>query len=570
MSIQDYAIKGEAFYLSKVFSSDFQYFIPDYQRPYSWEEEHINQLFDDLYEFYQRKTDESYFLGSVVVIKKEHEPKSDVVDGQQRLTSLTILFACLANFLEGKFRESVEKYLQQPEDLAESIPAQPRLTLRKRDKGFFKTYIQDLQIDKLKSLNIDHDCKNDAQKNILKNSLALLKKIDAVFSDKDTKLNDIFKFFQFLIQKCCLVIVSTPNQKSAFRIFSVMNNRGLDLLPSDILKADMIGKLPENHQTNYTDKWEELEQSLGRDSFNDLFGHIRMIRLKVKARESMLEEFQKLVLPEIKSIPDFIDNELTDYTNAFLALKNNNYQIEQYQQEIKQSIKWLNRVGFSEWLPVSILFLSQKPSGEQAKDFFKYLEVLTSYLHLSAKDVNKRIERYGLILEELEKSPKSLVGSLLLKDDEKSLFIKLLDGNIYQEMTSVRRNYLILRLDEMVSDGAATYQDKSDLLTIEHILPQTIDANSQWRTLWTDDEHQLWLHRLANLVPLNKRRNSSASNWDFDEKKTKYFAGTKNVSSYALTSQVLGYAEWKPKNVSERQTALLNKICDVWELSPSK
>ena len=99
MSIQDYAIKGEVFYLKDVFSSMFQYSIPDYQRPYSWEEEHIKQLFDDLYEFYQRKTDESYFLGSIVVIKKDHQPQADVVDGQQRLTSLTILFATLANSL---------------------------------------------------------------------------------------------------------------------------------------------------------------------------------------------------------------------------------------------------------------------------------------------------------------------------------------------------------------------------------------------------------------------------------------------------------------------------------------
>lgn len=562
MSIQEYTIKGEAFYLSKVFSSDFQYFIPDYQRPYSWKEEHINQLFDDLYEFYQHKTDESYFLGSVVVIKKEHEPKSDVVDGQQRLTSLAILIAVLTHFFASDDKSEGLEILQQPAKKSQNLSAQPRLTLRSRDADFFKKYVQELNIDGLKSLNMEHDCKNDAQKNIYKNTLSVLEKVQEKLKTSD----ECFKFFSFLIQKCCLVIVSTPNQKSAFRIFSVMNNRGLDLLPSDILKADMIGRLAENYQTNYTDKWEELEQSLGRDSFNDLFGHIRMIRLKVKARESMLEEFQKLVLPEIKSIPDFIDNELTDYTNSFLALKNNNYQAEQYQQEINQSIKWLNRVGFSEWLPVSILFLSQKPSGEHAKDFFKYLEILTSYLHLSAKDVNKRIERYGLILEELEKSPKSLVGSLFLKDDEKSLFIKLLDGNIYQEMTSVRRNYLILRLDEMISDGAATYQDKSDLLTIEHILPQTIDDNSQWRTLWTDDKHQLWLHRLANLVPLNKRRNSSASNWDFDEKKTKYFAGTKNVSSYALTSQVLGYAEWKPSDVENRQKILLDRICEVWKL----
>ncbi|PVX39803.1 uncharacterized protein DUF1524 [Pasteurella langaaensis DSM 22999] len=82
------------------------------------------------------------------------------------------------------------------------------------------------------------------------------------------------------------------------------------------------------------------------------------------------------------------------------------------------------------------------------------------------------------------------------------------------------------------------------LLTIEHVLPQTLDKNSQWQKLWSDDNHQLWLHRLANLVPLNKRRNSSASNWDFKDKKEKYFTGIENVSSYALTSQVLKEGEW--------------------------
>ena len=427
MSIQDYTIKGEAFYLSKVFSSDFQYEIPDYQRPYSWEEEHIKQLFDDLYEFYQRKTDESYFLGSIVVIKQDNKPKADVVDGQQRLTSLTILFAALASYLSGKYKESVENYLQQPENLAESIPSQPRLTLRKRDNDFFNKYIQNLELDKLKELNSEHDCKTDAQRNIYKNALALLNVISEKLSNPE---EECFKFFQFLIQKCCLVIVSTPNQKSAFRIFSVMNNRGLDLLPTDILKADLIGKITDK-QDEYTQKWEDLEQELGRNRFNDLFTHIRMIKLKNKAQRSVLEELQELVIPKIPSIPAFIDNELSSYAAAFGALKNSNYQIDQYQEKINEYIKWLNRVGFSEWLPVAILFLHQKPDSEQSLAFFKQLEILSSYLHLSAKDVNKRIDRYGLILGELQDNPKECGENLRLDSDEKEAFKKLLNGNIY-------------------------------------------------------------------------------------------------------------------------------------------
>ena len=396
--------------------------------------------------------------------------------------------------------------MQQPAKKSQNLAAQPRLTLRQRDKDFFRKYIQELRFDELNNLNIDHDCKNDAQKNIIKNAKIVLECIQNKFHNDNMA---IFDFFSFLIQKCCLVVVSTPNQKSAFRIFSVMNNRGLDLLPTDILKADLIGKIQAN-QDEYTQKWEDLEQELGRNRFNDLFTHIRMIELKNKAQRSILEELQDLVLPKISSISDFIDNELSSYALAFNVLKNSKYQTDSNQSEINQYIYWLNRAGFSEWIPVAILFLHQKPDSNQSVEFFKYLEILTSYLHLSAKDVNKRIERYGLILKDLQNNPKQCNSNLFLNDEEKQSFKELLDGNIYNKLTSVRRNYLILRLDAMISDGAAKYNNESGLLTIEHVLPQTIDEGSQWRKWWEKDEdgedtqHQTWLHRLANLVPLNK------------------------------------------------------------------
>ncbi|KGQ60907.1 DUF262 domain-containing protein [Gallibacterium anatis] len=604
MSSDGYAINGKEYYLSKVFSSDFQYFIPDYQRPYSWEKEHIKRLFDDLYEFYQRNTEEDYFLGSIVVIKQDKIPKSDVVDGQQRLTSLTILFAALASYLKGNHKESIKNYIQQAENPAEDIPAQPRLTLRKLDNEFFNKYIQDLKLDQLNKLNAERDCKTDAQKNILENAISLLNLIsekfkiskdnisedknskyksleDKVLEDKvlEDKRSEIFKFFKFLINKCCLVIVSTSSQKSAFRIFSVMNDRGLDLLLTDILKADLIGKITDTNKRNeYTEKWESSEQELGRDSFKDLFSHIRMIKLKEKAGKSILEELQEKVFinKTDKEICAFIDEELTSYVDVFSALKNNHYPAEKHQQEISQYIQWLNRVGFSEWIPVAILFLHQKPNNDETLEFLRKLEMLTAYLHLSAQDINSRIKRYGQILESLGEKAKNGGDSLLLSDEEKRQFKALLNGDIYNKMTSVRRNYLILRLDSMVSDGAATYNSEYGLLTIEHVLPQTLEENTQWYEWWVDEskeneaekyhQHQLWLHRLANLVPLNKRRNSAASNWDFGEKINKYFRGNENVSSYALTTQVLKQSEWRPKDVEERQKNLLERICEVWDL----
>ena len=491
-----------------------------------------------------------------------------MVDGQQRLTSLTMLIAALTHFLSGEDKADGKGYLQQPARKSQNLAAQPRLVLRQRDKGFFKRYIQDLEFDKLNSLAIDHDCENDAQKNIVRNARFLLDCIQNKFHDDNAA---VFDFLKFLVQKCCLVVVSTPDQKSAFRIFSVMNNRGLDLLPSDILKADLIGAIHVD-QDDYTRIWEDLEQRLGRNRFNELFAHIRMIKLKNKAQRSILEELQEFVVPKIASIPEFIDDELSSYASAFLALKDGNYRADDKQSEINKYIYWLNQVSFSEWLPAAILFLHQKPDARQSVEFFKHLEILTSYLHLSAKYAGKRIERYGSILKDLQDNPRQCSPNLFLSDVEKQSFRELLDGNIYNGLTAVRRNYLILRLDAMISDGAANYENASGLLTIEHVLPQTIDDNSQWRQWWKKDEdggdtlHQTWLHRLANLIPLNKGRNSAASNWDFDKKKEKYFSGNKNVSSYVLASKVLEKNEWMPEVVEARQKELLDCLYGKWLL----
>ena len=88
------AISGKEYPLAKIFGEDFEYHIPSYQRPYAWTQTEAMDLFDDLYDFYQKEEQDSYFLGSIVLIKDESKPHADVIDGQQRLTTLSILFFC--------------------------------------------------------------------------------------------------------------------------------------------------------------------------------------------------------------------------------------------------------------------------------------------------------------------------------------------------------------------------------------------------------------------------------------------------------------------------------------------
>lgn len=568
MSTMSNKITGKEYPLSKIFSADFEYHIPGYQRPYAWTEEETGILFDDLYEFFQTEAIDNYFLGSIVLIKDENKPYADVIDGQQRLTTLSILFSVMANsFHTEAYRNNCKKYLQEEGNILEGIAAQPRIFLRDWDQDFFSKYIQDIQLDALVQIDpVTLD--TEAKRHIQKNCTVLREKFSEVFNDE----NDLLKFTQFILTRCFLVVVSTPNQESAFRVFSVMNSRGLDLLPTDIIKSMTIGKLPKDEEQKYTEKWEELENLTGRDGFNEVFTHTRTIFAKERPKKNLLDEFKEYVIKQT-SPKSLVDEYLIPYTEAYVCLKNCDFFSTQNAEEINELLLWLNKTNNHDWMPPAIKFLTDhKNDSVYILWFIRKLERLASYLLVTAKDVNQRMERYKWILVEMESRPDNNLTAPLenieLTDWEKQQFIDALNGEIYS-MTAKRRNYIIQRLDSFLSDGGATYNTK--LFTIEHVLPQHPSADSEWMKLWPDTQTQrFWLNKIANLVPLTRQRNSAAQNYDFNTKKIKYFQSKNGTSSYTLTTQVINIAAWTPEVVEARQKDLEEIFISKWDLKISK
>ena len=568
MSTMSNKITGKEYPLSKIFSADFEYHIPGYQRPYAWTEEETGILFDDLYEFFQTEAVDNYFLGSIVLIKDENKPYADVIDGQQRLTTLSILFSVMANsFHTEAYRNNCKKYLQEEGNILEGIAAQPRIFLRDWDQDFFSKYIQDIQLDALVQIDpVTLD--TEAKRHIQKNCTVLREKFSEVFNDE----NDLLKFTQFILTRCFLVVVSTPNQESAFRVFSVMNSRGLDLLPTDIIKSMTIGKLPKDEEQKYTEKWEELENLTGRDGFNEVFTHTRTIFAKERPKKNLLDEFKEYVIKQT-SPKSLVDEYLIPYTEAYVCLKNCDFSSTQNAEEINELLLWLNKTNNHDWMPPVIKFLTDhKNDSVYILWFIRKLERLASYLLVTAKDVNQRMERYKWILVEMESRPDNNLTAPLenieLTDWEKQQFIDALNGEIYS-MTAKRRNYIIQRLDSFLSDGGATYNTK--LFTIEHVLPQHPSADSEWMKLWPDTQTQrFWLNKIANLVPLTRQRNSAAQNYDFNTKKIKYFQSKNGTSSYTLTTQVINIAAWTPEVVEARQKDLEEIFISKWDLKISK
>jgi hypothetical protein len=291
-----------------------------------------------------------------------------------------------------------------------------------------------------------------------------------------------------------------------------------------------------------------------------------MIYAKTKARRTLLEDFPEHVQSKEKSPQELISNVIEPYADAYLVARNQSYLSTTNAAEVNQLLWWLNRIDNSDWVPPAIVYLAKKLSNQQdVLSFFVGLERLAAFMHICGKNVNFRIERYAQVLTALEKrTHATYLRALDLTDAETKEFSNVLDGDVYW-IASRRRNYLLQRLDSFYSDGAATYQ--TGVMTVEHVLPQTVSTGSEWETWWPEENvREKWVHRLANLVPLTQKRNSAAQNFSFSKKKTAYFGGKQGVSSYILTTQVLNSPTWTPKVVRQRQTDILGVLVENWDL----
>ena len=560
-------IHGAEYPIRKIFSNDFNFTIPLYQRPYSWTTEQAGKLLDDLLSFIGPDTSVSidslspYFLGSIVLIKSESQPDAEIVDGQQRLTTLTILLSALRyTIADEKLSDALTDYLYEEGNPLEGNPNRYRLTLRERDADFFRKRIQgDDEIGKLNKLNAGQ--LSDSQRNIRANALYFLNSLQEQTDQQRVRLA------QFIVKNCLLVVVSTPDLDSAYRIFSILNDRGLDLSHSDILKSEIIGRIATHQQEAYSEKWEDSEEELGRDAFSDLFAHTRMIYRKQKAKETILKEFRQFVMKAVDDSCKLIDDVLIPFSDALATIKTASYESTAGAEGVNRMLKWLDRIDNTDWLPPAILFMARNRSDSSVLyRFFVDLERLAAFLMACRYGINDRIDRYSKLIDAIENNADLHADDspLQLSKAEAQAFVKELNGDVYRQVAK-RRLYILLRLDSALSDASATYEHS--IISIEHVLPQNPPAGSLWFEWFSSRELQeRWVHRLGNLLLLNQKKNSSASNYEFVKKKKSYFMKG-GVSPFPLTTQAVKETEWTLDVVERRQQELLAVLKNVWRIN---
>ena len=551
--------------VAHVFNNDYHFVMPSYQRPYAWSEDETAELLQDLRGALPNEGDKGdvnpYFLGSIVLVNKPGTPDEyEVVDGQQRLTTLTMLFCVLRDLLDKK-RNELHEFVAAAANSVRGRDERFLLSIRGQDNDFFQGNVQ--KIGRVKDF-VESSPKNlsDAKKSILDNTKYLWKKLSEESEDRLLELS------QFIVQHCYFVVIKASDRDSAHRIFSVLNARGLELLPTDILKSEIIGQVIKANESEYTEKWETIEEDLGRDSFRDLFGHIHMIHVKRKPQKKTLDRsFTEDVLQgALKPINGeaFIDKVLQPYADEYQAVSNSAYDGDEFAEEINRRLQNLNGITsmVSFWIAPAMEFCkTYGDDGRKLYGLIKYLERLTYGLLFLPGNRDSRRTRYEKVLDDLHKGTIfEDTSALQLTNSEKRRIVAELNAPLQGRL----RKPLLLFIDGLLADSGASYEHK--IITVEHVLPQNPKEGSEWIASFQDEEQrEEWTNKIANLVLLSRGKNSSANNYDFERKKSAYFQ-KKGTTTFALTTQVINESKWTPKVLERRQKHLIDALKKEWRL----
>ena len=510
-------IKSNKVKLMDIFSERFWFVIPEYQRSYVWENDNIMELLDDLFFAYENKPENEYFLGSLVLKKLDNEsfPEYEVLDGQQRLTTFFIMLAVLRDLIDNPRNKSqMQEKIYQEEDEFNGVPERSRITYKIRDniEGFIKTYV----ITEGGTSKEDYLYNLKDEKNI---SISHMANAILILRRELSQREDIFEFAKYINKKALFIYVSTSNTEDAFRMFTILNDRGIPLTSADILKSENIGALDsDKEKQKYAQLWEDIEAKYG-DGFDRFLQFIRTILVKEKARANLLDEFKekvydKKVLMRGKETFNLVE-EYSDIYEKIIDLQDSSLS-----NKFKNLIT-IMKIGLrsEDWIP-PLLSYFEKFKYKNLDEFLTKLEYKFAGDWICGITPTKRLDAMNNILKKIGNCSNS---DEVLEDENifninKEELKNSISGDIYQKQFS---KYVLLKLEYLMSDNTV-HLSSFNCISVEHVLPQNPKNDSEWNKIFTKDERAKWTNKLGNLVLISKRKNSSLGNCDFKEKKEKY------------------------------------------------
>ena len=571
-------IKCEKKVIREIFN--MWYCIPDYQRAYVWDTDQVRDLLDDTISAYRENKEAQYFLGSMVLKINEKSENNvsyteyELLDGQQRITTVFLILACMRDMLTDypQYQNSLAGFVYQAEDAILQQPERMRIifNIRSDVRDFVNEHIKPLHgtcddallKEKMQAKDVNISIRNMAN--------AMLVAHEFLEENK----SDIIGYLSYFLNKVLMIYVATEELQDAFQLFTVLNNRGVKLSSSDILKAENLKELSAADRTSWATRWEEMETYFGED-FDKFLSHIRTILVMKKQTTTLLKEFDEFVYsnqeydrtqkkyvprtPILRRGRDTFEL-LYSYYHTYQEVFDTDHSVVTGDYEITNYLK-LMETGFGAdyWIaPVLDYYRKYRRRGFVA--FLKALDRKLSADWITAATPTVRMENVNAILREIEASQDS--AALLQSKTftiNKSDFERVINGDIYGRSFA---KYLLLKLD-LIYRGSSTPMIPQAIASIEHILPRNPSADSQWVKDFSAAEREEWTNKLGNLVLISRRKNTSQGNRDYVEKKEKYFE--KNIEMFPTSLRIYqNYPEWKLSDLKKNHSDVVTELLNVY------
>ncbi|MBE6105271.1 DUF262 domain-containing HNH endonuclease family protein [Anaerovibrio lipolyticus] len=539
---------------------DKPFVIPEYQRPYAWNDEQVETLFEDLWEFTANsggtERDGTYFLGSIVSYENE-AGEQEIIDGQQRITSLLLLL-----------RAIYTKLIATPEDerTAEAInfigkiePAIWRTNKLTGEVDYKNILLTSRVVNNdgneiLRSILETGKANDNLKDNYSKNYILFQELFDKHSTDNPLM---VYQFIYALLNQAILLPITADNQDTALTIFSTLNDRGLPLSDADIFKAKIYNKLDNDAKNNFIDKWKNLDEqaSDADESIQQLFYYnmfyYRALEKDTKTTTPGVRKYYALNKFERLYKDDLLDTLFVILNVWKVANKGEDIEGEAWSKnvKIKQTLDTLSSYPNEFWkYPVLIYYVCHRDKKDFEIKFGLFLnkllvELITKYL---------MIPTINAVKTDILKLNSAIIASDTPKFDFKNIDMSQLEPYIQKPNRNTVR--MLLKI--------LAYEQQNELLParweIEHIFPQKWQANYFIDT--PDSTIKETIEHIGNKLPFEKKLNIVAGNGYFGKKKKEYAASKIAITNLLGASDI---TEWNIESILKRDIRISDEIIKI-------
>lgn len=546
--------------LREIINSNEYYNIPDYQRPYSWNQEQVDTLLSDLLEDYQGENTNHYFCGSIVLVKPTNQrDRYDIIDGQQRLTTFMLLLAVLkyvyGNLMDKRLKRQIQESIWGRCGYGMGSRIKLKLMPDKAKYMDFDATLQYFAPDEEREEPLLSSLQDNQKNNKYWQNANTIKEF---LEENDFQNLDINAFVEYLFQNIDFMVILVDGLDNAIKIFNVLNDRGLALKPSDILKSLMMGEIKSEEQREIFHKtWERIYTKLDND--NDSLDKVLNYYTFFTITENPAQRYDKILINKFRH-SNMVSKiaEIEKFTNV-------------YRQVIAEDNTRIYLLKYFKWnycLPMAVI-----AKYVNYPKFNELLDILIAYYfqHLIAGHTLTKVKQTSFQIMKAIKNNipldniKMMCKNNLEKDNTTGLFKANLDGSVD---TKKWIKPLLLMLEySKYEEGRGRFIEINNKLHLEHILPQTIEEKDGTPTSWckafeTPEKHQKFVHRLGNLTILSLKKNEEIKNYNFAIKKETYYSKNplKTNSHITLNHEIAEYPTWCDNDIINRENQLKERI----------